>query len=45
MVRAEDVNRHLKARLDLSVSDLGQTQLKNTAEPLRVYSLAGGVPD
>src|SRR4030095_13056543 len=39
---SEDAYRQVKARLDLSVSDLGQTQLKNIAEPLRVYSLAVG---
>ena len=40
---SEDAYRQVKARLDLSVSDLGQTQLKNIAEPLRIYSLAVGV--
>src|SRR5215813_14430649 len=39
---SEDAYRQVKTRLDLSVSDLGQTQLKNIAEPLRVYSLAVG---
>src|SRR5499426_2200562 len=39
---SEDAYRQVKARLDLSVSDLGQTRLKNIAEPLRVYSLAVG---
>ena len=39
---SEDAYRQVKARLDLSVSDLGQTQLKNIAEPLRVYSLTVG---
>jgi hypothetical protein len=34
----------VKARLDLAVSDLGATQLKNIAEPVRVYSLQVGVP-
>ena len=29
----------VKSRLDLAVSDLGPTQLKNIAEPVRVYSL------
>ena len=42
---SEDAYRQVKSRLDLSASDLGQTQLKNTAEPLRVYSLAAGVPN
>jgi hypothetical protein len=34
----------VKGRLDLKVSDLGATQLKNIAEPIRVYSLEVGVP-
>jgi hypothetical protein len=32
----------VKGRLDLAVSDLGLTQLKNIAEPVRVYSLEVG---
>jgi adenylate cyclase len=40
---SEDAYRQVKARLDLAVSDLGQTQLKNIAEPVRVYSLQVGV--
>jgi adenylate cyclase len=39
---SEDAYRQVKARLDLSVSDLGSTQLKNIAEPIRVYSLRVG---
>ncbi|KRB22011.1 guanylyl cyclase [Mesorhizobium sp. Root695] len=39
---SEDAYRQVKARLDLSVSDLGSTQLKNIAEPIRVYSLQVG---
>ncbi|ANY84003.1 guanylyl cyclase (plasmid) [Microvirga ossetica] len=39
---SEDAYRQVKARLDLTVSDLGQTQLKNIAEPIRVYSLQVG---
>ena len=39
---SEDAYRQVKARLDLSVSDLGNTQLKNIAEPIRVYSLQVG---
>jgi TolB-like protein/class 3 adenylate cyclase/Tfp pilus assembly protein PilF len=39
---SEDAYRQVKGRLDLSVSDLGQTQLKNIAEPIRVYSLEIG---
>jgi adenylate cyclase len=34
----------VRARLDLEVNDLGQTQLKNIAEPVRVYSLQVGLP-
>jgi adenylate cyclase len=34
----------VKSRLDLAVNDLGPTQLKNIAEPVRVYSLEVGVP-
>jgi TolB-like protein len=36
---AEDAYRQVKGRLDLVVTDLGPTQLKNIAEPIRVYSL------
>lgn len=39
---SEDAYRQVKARLDLSVSDLGSRQLKNIAEPIRVYSLQVG---
>ena len=42
---SEDAYRQVKGRLDLAVSDLGPTQLKNIAEPIRVYSLdVGGKP-
>ena len=34
----------MKGRLDLAVSDLGQIQLKNIAEPIRVYSLEVAKP-
>jgi adenylate cyclase len=34
----------VKGRLDLAVCDLGPTQLKNIAEPIRVYSLEVSVP-
>jgi adenylate cyclase len=40
---SEDAYRQVKARLDLAVGDLGPTQLKNIAEPVRVYSLQVGV--
>ena len=38
---SEDAYRQVKARLDLAVTDLGATQLKNIAKPDRVYSPAG----
>jgi TolB-like protein len=34
----------VKGRLDLAVTDLGATRLKNIAEPVRAYSLQVGVP-
>ncbi|SEF12811.1 TolB amino-terminal domain-containing protein [Rhizobiales bacterium GAS191] len=40
---SEDAYRQVKARLDLAVSDLGETQLKNIAEPVRIYSLDVGL--
>src|SRR5271167_2766899 len=39
---SEDAYRQVKSRLDLKVTDLGPTQLKNIAEPIRVYSLDVG---
>ena len=41
---SEDAYRQVKGRLDLKVSDLGLTQLKNIADPIRVYSLEIGAP-
>jgi adenylate cyclase len=41
---SEDAYRQVKGRLDLAVTDLGPTQLKNIAEPIRVYSLQFGGP-
>src|ERR1700690_3493331 len=41
---SEDAYRQVKGRLDLAVTDLGATELKNIAEPIRVYSLQVGVP-
>ena len=41
---SEDAYRQVRARLDLAVSDLGPTQLKNIAEPIRAYSLEVGAP-
>jgi TolB-like protein len=39
-----DAYRQVKQRLDLEVTDLGPTLLKNIAEPIRVYSLDVGQP-
>jgi adenylate cyclase len=36
---SEDAYRQVKARLELTVSDLGQTRLKNIAEPIRVFAI------
>jgi adenylate cyclase len=36
---SEDAYRQVKQRLDLKVSDLGATQLKNIVEPVHVYAL------
>jgi adenylate cyclase len=41
---SEDAYRQVRARLDFEVNDLGQTQLKNIVEPVRVYSLQVGLP-
>ena len=41
---SEDAYRQVKSRLDLKVTDLGSTPLKNIAEPVRVYSLEVGQP-
>ena len=41
---SEDAYRQVKGRLDLAVTDLGPTQLKNIAEPVRAYSLQVGKP-
>ena len=39
---SEDAYRQVKGRLDLAVADLGPRELKNIAEPIRVYSLDVG---
>ena len=39
---SEQAYWQVKGRLDLAVSDLGPTQLKNIAEPIRLYSLQVG---
>jgi adenylate cyclase len=41
---SEDAYRQVKSRLDMNVSDLGPTALKNIAEPLRIYSVEVGKP-
>jgi adenylate cyclase len=41
---SEDAYRQVSGRLDMAVTDLGQTQLKNIERPIRVYSLQVGVP-
>src|SRR5262249_6398950 len=41
---SEDAYRQVRRRLDLSVTDLGQTRLKNIAEKVGVFLLQVGVP-
>ena len=41
---SEDAYRQVKGRLNLAVTDLGPTHLKNIDEPIRVYSLEVGIP-
>jgi adenylate cyclase len=41
---SEDAYRQVKARLNLEVSDLGLTRLKNIVEPIRTYSIEVGKP-
>ena len=41
---SEQAYWQVKGRLDLAVTDLGATLLKNIAEPVRAYSLQVGVP-
>ena len=41
---SEDAYRQVKGRLELAAADLGPTQLKNIADPIRVYSLDVGKP-
>jgi adenylate cyclase len=36
---SEDAYRQVKGRLDVAASDLGPTQLKNIAEPIRIFAL------
>jgi adenylate cyclase len=39
---SEDAYRQVRGRLNLAVSDLGQTQLKNIADSIRVYFARSG---
>jgi adenylate cyclase len=41
---SEQAYWQVKGRLDLEVTDLGPTELKNIAQPIRVYSLEVGAP-
>ena len=41
---SEEAYWQVKGRLDFAITDLGPTQLKNIAEPVRVYSLEVGKP-
>ena len=41
---SEQAYWQVKGRLDFAITDLGPTQLKNIAEPVRVYSLEAGKP-
>ena len=41
---SEQAYWQVKSRLDIAVSDLGATQLKNIAEPVRAFSLQVGLP-
>jgi adenylate cyclase len=41
---SEDAYRQVRSRLDLKVSDLGLTPLKNIVEPMHIYSLEVGAP-
>ena len=41
---SEDAYRQVKGRVELTVSDLGLTELKNITEPVRVYLLRVGEP-
>jgi adenylate cyclase len=39
---SEDAYRQVRSRLELAISDLGETRLKNIAEPMHIYSLQVG---
>lgn len=40
---SEDAYRQVRSRLDLAISDLGETTLKNIVEPIRIYALQVGI--
>jgi adenylate cyclase len=40
---SEDAYRQVRSRLDLAISDLGETTLKNIADPIRLYALQVGL--
>jgi adenylate cyclase len=39
---SEDAYRQVRSRFELAIQDLGETKLKNIAEPIRVYSIHVG---
>ncbi|NRG18264.1 adenylate/guanylate cyclase domain-containing protein [Rhizobiales bacterium] len=39
---SEDAYRQVRSRLDLAITDLGETKLKNISEPMRIYALQVG---
>src|ERR1700688_4591186 len=39
-----DAYRQVRSRLDLAVVDMGETALKNIAEPVHIYSVEVGLP-
>jgi adenylate cyclase len=41
---SEDAYRQVSGRLEMEVTDLGPTQLKNIDRPIRAYSLQVGIP-
>ena len=41
---SEDAFRQVRSRIDFVVTDMGETQLKNIPEPMRVYALNVGAP-
>jgi TolB-like protein len=40
---SEDAYRQVRSRLDVAISDLGETTLKNIADPIRIYALQVGL--